>query len=287
MPEAKNSTPSQKLYDKLLTRMLPSLYTISALKGRTIFLVDEGLMGPVVDISVDEFLYQPQIKTLSDGNLKRIDNAEEELVIAYDIDLSTPPAPALARTKPPKMIGFGGTGPSHNLNFAPHDPYLDKILKKALAEIPKVENANDLSTLTKWVHEEIPYNHDNRYSARREGLIPVGELIEKRGAVCRHIAAVELALLELYEVPSVTALVAELYNPSEQLAAMKRGDNYRTTAHMYLNVVIDDVSGLPDMFIADPTNNLVTPKNNYKRDWEVKSGMTFSQEFRRPYQPMW
>jgi hypothetical protein len=287
MVEKKTATPSHRLYEKLLNIIKPSNLDVCRLRNRTVLLPDDGLMGPVVDITGTEFLYQPQVRVLPNGRLEWLEEREEVYVDPFSLEFPKSEGPVIARISPPKMIGFGKDDPAQNLNFSPIDPYLDTVLEKGLKQTPKIENVGDLREITKWVHDEIPYNTKGGYT-KREGRFSLGEVISRRGAVCRHIAAVELALLKLQEIPGVKPLTFELYNPSAQLESMRKGESLpENRFHMALQVVTDDIDGWPGIFITDPTNNLVLAEDDYRRELMSRASMTFTLKEGHGFQGKW
>ena len=287
MIEGSRRTPSSMLYAKLLEKIKPGKREVSRLRNRTVFLPDERLMGPIVDITGTEFLYRPQVRMLEDGMLEWLGNRDEEYVEPYKLDFSIPQGPVVVRTTPPKMIGFGTDDPNKNLNFSPNDPYLDEILEKGLTETPKVDSLKKLEDVTKWVHDQIPYNPKGGYKAR-EGRFSLGEVLEKKGAVCRHQAATEYALLTLQEVLSVKPVTYEQYNPAAQLKSLREGSPIPDNGfHMVLYVVVDDVDAWFRRFVTDPTNNLVLEEAEYKRKLMERVSVTFTMNKGHELQGKW
>lgn len=287
MIEGSRRTPSSLLYTKLLEKIKPGKYEVGRLKDKTVFLPDERLMGPIVDITGTEFFYQPQVRILEDGKLEWLGNRDEEYVEPFKLDFSTSRGPVVVRTTPPKMIGFGTDDPGKNLNFSPNDPYLDEILEKGLAVVPKVDQLVKLREVTQWVHDEVPYNPKGGYKAN-EGRFSLGEVLKKRGAVCRHQAALEFALLTLQEVLSVKSVTYEMYNPAAQLKSLKEGSPIPDNSfHMVLYVVINDIDAWSSRFVTDPTNNLVLEDTEYKRKLMEVEGVTFTLNKGHELQGKW
>src|SRR5258708_1411258 len=143
---------------------------------------------------------------------------------------------------------------SQGVNFMRDDPYLGEIIKEALQIFPTIDGPSDLAKLTSWVHNRIPYVRIEKLAKEQESRfisgkdypdysLPIGQVVEKVGAACRTIAAIELAILEtgfnIHASPTVS-------HPKDE-----------TSGHLYLEVPLTQKLGSNKKtittYIADPT----------------------------------
>ncbi|HIH39741.1 TPA: hypothetical protein HA219_03410 [Candidatus Woesearchaeota archaeon] len=146
--------------------------------------------------------------------------------------------------RPPKKI----LALQHNENViefsvSPSDRHLDRLLREY--DVP-VKSLSDLRRLTRIIHNEIGFERGE--DRQRDFTVPLGRIISKYGAKCRHLAALEYAILKLQNKnANVVHTNNELYPELDEM-------------HSFLHVRIGD-----EIYAADPTHNIVIPLRELTR----------------------
>jgi hypothetical protein len=262
-PVTSELTPSAQLIDRLFARQMTPVEEIAKLHGMKVKLMAipnneaeskeiigdvlavEGrdiLVAPTAMVEIDEGCYQHNIP---------VKNAEPITATAYFlsdnpydcdwVDQNDPDVElAIFRDTPNRMHLFRNG--VDEVRFSKDDPELDKVLEQVLKQFPEIKTTKDIASLTAFTHDLIPYR---AYQEPKEKGIfsypKLGTELVEYGSVCRHIAAVTMAALELRGVEA-------------SFVVNKSGKGGTHGSHGYL--AID--KGLEDQterIIADPTWN--------------------------------
>lgn len=146
--------------------------------------------------------------------------------------------------EPPKRI-FALQYNRNTVEFSiqPVDRDLDKLLKEYNSPIESLE---DLKKLTKIISRKIGFEKaEHEYN---DTEISLGKAITKFGAKCRHLAALEYAILKLQDKSAqIVHTDDKLYPGIDEM-------------HSFLHVRIGN-----DTYAVDPTHNIIVPLKDLMR----------------------
>ena len=274
-------TPSEVLVRKIAERHITPVDEVQHLLGERIKLMgyqknghNEETVGEVLSVSGRSLLVLPEFTNTLDQDLYAIKTP------------ITDPTPRIAHayflSEDPYGVGFveyedpGVTNAVYEyipkrisiwrdsdvlIGFDGKDPSLDAFLEKALQRFPTIKTKADIAALTSWIYNEVPYRNyekpkDISYTPR------LGKELTAYGSVCRQIAALSIAVLELRDIACV---------PISNTSPQGKG-------HMYVGID-EGIEGQTERIIVDPTWNV---SGTYTEVLQQLAQRKSSQMFHRP-----
>lgn len=259
-PVTPELTPSAELINRLFARQMTPAGEIPKLQGMKVKLMGilkdgadgEEIIGNVIATEGRDLLVQPTERVEIDEGLYQHNIPLEgaDLITATAFYLSADPHQcdwvdqndssvqlAVFRDIPNRMHIFQD-GVDH-VRFSINDPELDVLLKQILEQFPEIKTVQDITSLTAFMHDLIPYREYQ--DPREKGVYTpkLGRELAEFGSVCRHITAVTMATLELRGIE--TSYVVN-----------KSG---KDGSHAYL-AIDEGLEGQKERVLSDPTWNV-------------------------------
>lgn len=247
-----------QLYESLLDGFTPEA-SLQKLKGRTVALgYRASTLGTVTDVRGRVIDYEPHtLLSRSVPGATPVEagphhsNAKIEADAIY-VDSSgfqyiaknkpgyPTMVPRVITTKPRSIYFPAG---KNRVNFVEKDPALDRYLTELMSDryFPATTPTHAVKTLTTSIHEMFPFVRGER-NEETENRMPLGTVLASSidGLVCRHLAALEFAVLQLKGFKPH-------YVTSEH--------TINQIGHEFLEVEVDGAT-----FVVDPTWGVAGPK---------------------------